>query len=281
MKLFCYFVFIFMLTACDGEAFDNTIAAEHSEELYLNGHAVNDVLRLKSGSLWLIVGLSSSAGAISEGVKDVIIYDNPNDFGEPDQGVKGQYFVFINESSDSFYINPIANPSILKEGDVSLGLLSLGSIAVLGDNSVWTVKGIDSPDFIDSIPFDYTLYDVKDNFPDLISDPSGASGELSDWYLFNEDAPFGYYLEPEISAKIIWEGTHNFYGEGVQDSLLLSDGSLWLITGILLSETSPNDEYTIKLIQNVDIAAEPIKGEKSTTILYIQGYESAFYVSKI
>lgn len=280
MKFWCFFLFVFMLSACGegGGSSDSEISSDHSEVLYLNGHVINDIFKLENDSLWIIVGLSANAGAISEGDKDIIIYNNPNDFGEPDQGVRGQYYVFINNSSDSFYIDPVPTPTVLKEGNVALTTLSVGAIAVLDDNSVWKVKGIDSSVFSVSSSFDYTLYDVNEDFPNLLSQTTGT---LSDWYLYNEDAPFGYYLEPIVDAKIIWEGVHTFYLEGESDSILLSDGSLWLITGALSPANSAIGEYSIKLIQNVELLDEPTLGVRAETIMYIQGHGTAFYVKKI
>ncbi len=117
MKFCCVFVFIFLLSACGegGGSSDSEIPNDSSEVLYLNGHSLNDIFKLQNDSLWLIVGLSTNDGVISEGAKDIIIYDNPNDFGEPDQGVRGKYYVFINNSSDSFYIDPVSTSRTLKE----------------------------------------------------------------------------------------------------------------------------------------------------------------------
>ncbi|KGJ88881.1 hypothetical protein [Colwellia psychrerythraea] len=280
MKYCCFFVFVFLLSACGegGGSSDSEISNDYSEALYLNGHSLNDIFKLKNDSLWIIVGLSTNDGVISEGEKDVIIYNNPNDFGEPDQGVRGQYYVFINNSSDSFYIDPVSPPRTLQEGNVALATLALGAVVVLDDDSVWKVQGIDSSTFSGSSFFDYTLYDINEDFPNLTSQPTET---LSDWYLYNEEAPFGYYLEPVIDARIQWEGTHTFYLEGVSDSILLSDGSLWLITGTLSSAATPSGEYSIKLIKNVASLDEPSTGVRTETILYLQGHETTFYVKKI
>jgi hypothetical protein len=278
---FCYFfVFIFLLSACGegGGSSDSEISNDHAEILYLNGHSLNDIFKLKNDSLWIIVGLSTNDGVISEGEKDVIIYNNPNDFGEPDQGVRGQHYVFINNSSDSFYIDPVSTPRTLKEGNVELATLALGAVAVLDDDTVWTVQGVDSSTFSGSSSFDYTLYDIDEDFPNLISQTTGT---LSDWYLYNEEAPFGYYLEPIIEARVLWEGAHTFYSEGVSDSILLSDGSLWLITGAMSPATTPSGEYSIKLIKNVELLDEPSTGVRAETIMYVQGHETTFYVKKI
>ena len=281
---FCYFfVFIFMLSACGegGGSSDNKITSQHSEIIYLKSHSINDLIKLEDGTLWSIVGLSLGDGTHSAGEADVIIYDNPNDFGEPNQGVKGQYYVFINNSAASFYIDPIQTPTILQQGNIELAPLSVGSVMLLDDNSIWRVNGIDHSDTNTGDIFDYTLYNVRSNFPDLTTQTAEKLGEFSPWYLYNEYAPFGYYLEPLTRANILWQGLHTFYSEGENDSILLSDGSLWLITGALAPATTASGEYSITLIHNVSSLAEPISGEKSETVMYIQGHETAFYVKKI
>jgi hypothetical protein len=280
MKFCCVFVFIFLLSACGegGGSSDSEIPNDSSEVLYLNGHSLNDIFKLQNDSLWLIVGLSTNDGVISEGAKDIIIYDNPNDFGEPDQGVRGKYYVFINNSSDSFYIDPVSTSRTLKEGSVELATLSLGAVAVLDDDSVWKVQGIDPSTLSGSSSFDYTLYDINEDFPNLTFQTTET---LSDWYLYNEEAPFGYYLEPIVEARILQEGIHTFYLEGVGDSILLSDGSLWLITGALSPGITTSGEYSIKLITNVELFDEPSSGVRSETILYIVGHDTSFYIKQI
>jgi hypothetical protein len=280
MKFCCVFVFIFLLFACGegGGSSDSEISNDSSEVLYLNGHSLNDIFKLQNDSLWLIVGLSTNDGVISEGAKDIIIYDNPNDFGEPDQGVRGKYYVFINNSSDSFYIDPVSTSRTLKEGSVELATLSLGAVAVLDDDSVWKVQGIDPSTLSGSSSFDYTLYDINEDFPNLTFQ---ATETLSDWYLYNEEAPFGYYLEPIVEARILQEGIHTFYLEGVGDSILLSDGSLWLITGALSPGITASGEYSIKLITNVELLSEPSSGVRSETVIYIVGHNTSFYIKQI
>lgn len=280
MKFCCIFVFIFLLAACGegGGSSDSEISNDSSEVLYLNGHSLNDLFKLQNDSLWLIVGISTNDGVISEGDKDIIIYDNPNDFGEPDQGVRGKYYVFINNSSDSFYIDPVSTSRTLKEGNVELATLSLGAVAVLDDDSVWKVQGIDPSTLSGSSSFDYTLYDINADFPNLTFQTTET---LSDWYLYNEEAPFGYYLEPIVEARALWEGVHTFYLEGVGDSILLSDGSLWLITGALSPGTTTSGEYSIKLITNVELLGEPSSGVRAETIMYIVGHETSFYIKQI
>jgi hypothetical protein len=272
-----------MLSACEeSNSSDNIIPPDHSEIIYLNSHSISDLIRLEDGTLWSIVGLSLGDGTLSAGAVDVIIYDNPNDFGEPNQGVKGQYYVFINNSAASFYIDAVQTPTLLKEGSISLAPLSVGSIMLLDDDSVWRVDGIDysdvnSEDFL----FDYTLYDVTNRFPDLTSQTTEQLGEPSSWYLYNKYAPFGYYLNPLTKAEIIWQGSHTFFSEDVNDSIRLSDGSLWLITGAFSPATTTTGTYSVSLVKNVRLLADPSVGDKAETVLYIQGHETAFYVKKI
>lgn len=279
MKYCCFFVFALLLSACGegGGYSDGKIPSDHTEILQLNGHSVQDIFKLENESLWIIVGLS---GSLTEEEMDVIIYDNPNDFGEPDQGVRGKYYVFINNSADSFYIDPVPSPPILKAGNAELATLSVGTIAVLDDDSIWRITGVDSAESSGN-SFDYTLYSVNEEFLELMPQTTADLGNVSDWYLYNEDAPIGYYLEPLIEAEIIWEGVHTFYSEGLNDSVLLSDGSLWLITGSLYPESSATGEYAIKLINNVALLEDPSLGDRAETILYIQGQGIAFYVKKI
>jgi len=283
MKSWCFFVFVFMLSACGegGGSSDNKISSQHSEIIYLKSHSINDLIKLEDGTLWSIVGLSLGDGTLSAGEVDVIIYDNPKDFGEPNQGIKGQYYVFINNSAASFYIDPIQTPTILQQGNIELAPLSVGSVMLLDDDSIWRVNGIDYSDINTGGIFDYTLYTVRSNFPDLTSQTAEKLGESSTWYLYNEYAPFGYYLKPLTKAKIIWQGLHTFYSEGENDSILLSDGSLWVITGALAPATTASGEYSITLIKNVSSLDEPTLGNKAETVMYIQGHETAFYVKKI
>ncbi len=97
-----------MLSACgEGASADNIIPPGHSEVIFLNSHSINDLIKIEDGTLLSIVGLSLGDGTLSAGAVDVIIYDNPKDFGESNQGVKGEYYVFINNSAASFYIDPI------------------------------------------------------------------------------------------------------------------------------------------------------------------------------
>ena len=283
MRTWCFFVLIFLLSAC-GEGIgssDNKILAQHSEIIYLNSHSINDLIKLDDGTLWSIVGLSLGDGTLSAGEVDVIIYDNPNDFGEPNSGVKGQYYVFINNSAASFYIDPIQTPSQLKQGSIALAPLSVGSVMSLDDDSIWRVNGIDYSEVNTGDIFNYTLYNVRNNFPDLTSQTAEKLGEFSAWYLYNEYAPFGYYLTPLTKAKIVWQGLHTFYSEGENDSILLSDGSIWVITGLFAPGTTTSGEYSITLIQNIGLLDEPPLGVKTETVMYIQGHETAFYVKKI
>lgn len=283
MRFLCFFIFTLLLSACgEGDSSDHNISSPQSELLHLNGHTLNDIIKLSNNSLWLIVGVSADSGSLGSGEKDVIIYDTPNDFGEPDQGIRGQYYVFINNSSDSFYIDVIPTPNILKKGTAELGILSLGDIAVLDDNTVWKVEGVNGSSVSsNSNFFTYTLYDVDETFSDLINQTTDASGEITTWYLFNENVPSGYYLAPIVDADIIWQGTHTFHAEGINDSILLSDGSLWLITGDLSSSISTAGEYTIMLIQKMGPLGEPGFGYKTETIMYIQGLKSIFYIEEI
>ncbi|KGJ94977.1 hypothetical protein [Colwellia psychrerythraea] len=282
MRFGYFLICVLLLSACgEGGSSDNKISPEHSELIYLKSHSINDLIKLDDGTLWSIVGLSLGDGTLSAGEADVIIYDNPNDFGEPNQGVKGQYYVFINNTAASFYIDPIQTPTILQQGNIALAPLSVGSVMLLDDDSIWRVDGIDYSDVNTGGIFDYTLYDVGRNFPDLTSQTTEKLGEFSDWYLYNEYAPFGYYLEPLTKATIIWQGLHTFYSEGENDSILLSDGSLWLITGAFAPATTASGEYSITLIQNVNLLDEPILGDTAETVMYIQGHETAFYLKKI
>jgi hypothetical protein len=282
MKFWYLLLFIFMLSACgEGDSSDTKIPNQHSEIIYLNNHSINDLIKLADGTLWKIVGLSLGDGSHSGGAADVIFYDNPDDFGEPNQGVKGKYYVFINNTAASFYIDPIQSPTVLKQGRVELAPLSVGSVMLLDDNSIWKVSGIDHSDTNTGGVFDYILYNVKRSFPDLTSQTAEKLGEASSWYLYNEYAPFGYYLQPLTKAKILWQGRHTFYSEGEKDSIQLSDGSLWLITGAFTPATSPSGEYSIVLIKNVTLLADPAVGEKTETVMYIQEHETAFYVKAI
>lgn len=282
MKYVVILICIILLSACgEGGSSDNTIPAEHSELIYLHSHSINDLIKLEDGTLWSIVGLSLGDGTLSAGEVDVTIYDNPKDFGEPNQGVKGQYYVFINNSAASFYIDSIHTPTTLKQGNITLAPLSVGSVMLLDDNSIWKVNGIDHSDINIGGSFDYTLYDVRRNFPDLTSQTAEKLGESSSWYLYNEYAPFGYYLKPLTKAKIVWQGLHTFYSESQNDSILLSDGSLWVITGAFAPETAVSGEYSITLIHGVSLLDDPTLGDRATTVMYIQGHESAFYVKQI
>jgi hypothetical protein len=291
MKYWCFFVIFFLLPACGDKSSNNQISSPHSELLQLNLHSVNDIFKLKNESLWIIVGISSNTGTLNQEENDITIYNNPNDFGEPDQGIRGQYYVFINNSSDSFYIDPLPTPLLLTEGSVELARLSVGNVAVLGDDSVWMVTGVDFAELSDtnnnsfSSSLNYTVYSIKEDFPNLLPQITEDFGELSKWYLYNEEAPFGYYLEPIVEAQIIWTDVYTFNAEGVNDSILLSDGSLWLITGSLYTEYIPEEnpigEYSIKLIQDINLLEEPILGDKAETIMYVQGHETAFYVKEI
>ena len=248
MRLCCFLLFILILSACgEGDSSDNKIPPQHSEIIYLHSHSINDLIKLADGTLWSIVGLSLGDGTHSAGEADVIIYDNPNDFGEPSQGVRGKYYVFINNSAASFYIDPIQLPTVLTQGNIALAPLSVGSVMSLADDSIWRVNGIDYSEVNTGGSFDYTLYNVRSSFPDLTSQTAEALGKPSAWYLYNEYAPYGYYLKPLTKAKVIWQGLHTFYSEGENDSILLSDGSLWLITGALAPATTISGEYSITL----------------------------------
>lgn len=277
MKVWCFIVFTFLLSACNETSSNNNISSPQEETLQLNNHTVNDILKLDDESLWLIVGLSSSDGVLSSENNDVIIYDNPDDFGVPDLGVRGEYYVFINNTADSFYIDPITPPKTLQSGVVELSSLLLDSVAVLEDNSVWSVVGVDDSETTIDSDFTYTLYEVDEDFPDL----TDGSSKTSRWYLYNEAAPFGYYLTPLVEASVVQEDLHTFYSEWVNDSILLSDGSLWLITGSIEPEIGLVGEYSIKIIKNLNNLGAPYQGEEADNVLYIPALRNTYYVKEI
>jgi hypothetical protein len=141
-----FYVLALVILLCgfgESNSFDHNISAPHFTSLQASGHSVNDIIKFNGNDdLWLIVGLSADIGTLGFSQADVIIYDNPADFAKPEQGVKGQYYVFVNNSADSFFINAIPRQKMLLQGQTDLSLIPAANIVVL-ENTVWQVKGLE------------------------------------------------------------------------------------------------------------------------------------------
>ena len=168
MKNYYFLAFVIVLCGCgESNSFDHNVNAPYATSLQANGHSVNDIIKFNhSDDLWLIVGLSADLGTLGFNQTDVIIYDNPNDFAEPEQGIKGQYYVFVSNSADSFYIDVIPRQKALFQGETDLTLTPAANIVVL-DNSIWQVKGVDVSQYLFNytIKYPYTLYEIDSKFP--------------------------------------------------------------------------------------------------------------------
>jgi len=206
----------------------------------------------------------------------VTINENNNDFGAPNSGVEGPYYMHLEGATVSFYIEPIHGLSIISSDVLEFQRETTGSLLALTDGSLWDVVGTHSSGQDVLHTHNIVIYSNTDMIP-----PLSISGIKSDYFMNISGQSRGFYLNPLDEVVVSIQDTVTFSRETTGDTVSLSDGSLWYITGTHSFGQDVLDTHNVSIYTNVTSISDPHGGERSGYYMYIYGASRGFFVEPL
>jgi len=232
-----------------------------------------DVIALSDNSLWYITGRHSSDQDVLRS-HDITIYNNGEDFTEPNGGVRSDYYMYISGSSVGFYVEPIMGLSIRARDSLEFQREKTNSLVALSDATLWDIKGTHS-NCCDVLGMhELTVYTGP--LP-----PLNTSGDETDFYMYISGSSVGFYIEPLNNVMVMVQGSAVFSREQPGDNIALSDGSIWHLKGAHSAEYDVLHSHDLVIYSNVDSIRDPDIGERTSHYMYIKGSSRGFFVDRI
>ena len=247
----------------------------YTDKIEFQRQGTGDAIALLDRSLWYITGTHSSGYDVLDS-HDITISESADNFSEPTSGIRSPYYMYIEESSRSFYIEPIYGLSITAIDAIEFHRENTGSLIALTNGSLWNIQGTHSSGYDVIGNHNITIYSNADTIPVL-----NTSGVQSDYYMHISGTSRGFYIEPLDEVTISMQDTVAFHRETTGDTVSLSDGSLWFIKGTHSFGYDVLDSHNVNIYTNVTSIPNPNSGERSDYYMYISGSSRGFFVEPL
>jgi hypothetical protein len=262
--------------ACNSSPFDplvDNLTFPYTDRISFHRQRTGDLIALSNRSLWFIAGTHSSGYDVLDS-HSITIYKNTN-IVEPTSGERSDYYMYISNSSRSFYIEPIRGVTITAQDNIEFFRQSTGDLLALSDDSLWYIKSTHSNGYDVRYRHDLTIYTNTRFIPDI------NTSSRSSYYMYISGSGRGFFIEPLSEAKVFLKDNIEFHRQSTGDLLALSDGSLWYIKGTHSNGYDVRYRHDLTIYTNIQAIPDPNSGERSPYYMYISGSNRGFFVEPL
>ncbi|NEV65313.1 DUF4214 domain-containing protein [Thiorhodococcus minor] len=267
MAMFVVLSFLILVNAQNS----NAQAFPIQDQIEFDYQSLDEIFMLSDGSMWLLKGTSENN--LPGSTKSFTIYSGTDDIPNPDYGIKTDYFMLVEDSSSTFFVEPLPQQTELLSDRIEFDYQSLDEIFMLSDGSMWLLKGTSENNLPGSTK-SFTIYSGTDDIP------NPDYGIKTDYFMLVEDSSSTFFVEPLPQQTELLSDRIEFDYQSLEEIFMLSDGSMWLLKGT--SENNlPGSTKSFTIYSGTDDIPNPDYGIRTDYFMLVEDSSSTFFVDAL